>query len=68
MKLPSCTSYKSYNDYGYDFDCEAIHDYGCEDCLCNYKKLGGLWNPVTGKKVNSIIAFILYGVSMVGKE
>jgi hypothetical protein len=61
MKLPKCSAHKSWTDCGYEYECEAIHGQDCESCLCTYKSLGGLWNPETGKKVNRIIAFILYG-------
>lgn len=61
MKLPKCSGYKSWTDCGYEYDCEALHGQECENCLCNYKALWGLWNPETGRRANPIIAFILYG-------
>lgn len=49
MKLiiPSCSG---SHDYWGEFDCDSIHERTCEECLCNYEKLGGLWNPETGHK------------------
>jgi len=61
MRLPKCTGYTEFTDCGNEYDCEAQHDRSCEDCLSLYKLYGGLWNPDTGKKINPIIAFILYG-------
>lgn len=61
MNLPKCSGHKSWTDCGYEYECEAIHGQDCENCLCTYKSLGGLWNPETGKRVNRIIAFICYG-------
>ncbi len=61
MKLPTCTGYKFFTDCGYEFDCESIHGQSCEDCLCCYKTLDGLWHPETGKKIRPFIAFLLYG-------
>jgi hypothetical protein len=68
MNLPNCTGYQSWTDCGYEFDCEAVHGQSCEDCLCTYKSLGGLWHPETGKKVWSLLAFILYGVRSSERE
>jgi len=58
MNLPSCTG-----DYGIDgdFDCVSNHDLNCEDCLCNYHNMGGLWHPDTGKKLSKFMAFLFYG-------
>jgi len=61
FKLPECSSYKSWTDLGYEYDCNAKHKQPCENCLCTYKDLGGLWNPETGKKENKILAFMRYG-------
>ena len=61
IKLPECSGHKSWTNCGYEHDCYAVHGQYCEDCLCNYKSLGGLWHPETGKKVNPVIAFLLYG-------
>ena len=41
-----CESYKSWTDYGYEYDCGHGSGICCEDCvLC-----GGHYSPVTGKK------------------
>jgi hypothetical protein len=62
MNLPTCTGYRTgSDDFGEEWDCGAIHKAYCEDCLCNYKRMGGLWHPVTGKKVNRWLALVLYG-------
>ena len=61
MKLPKCSGYEFNTTDAHEYDCYSIHEHDCEDCICNYKQLGGLWNPETGRKTNSLIAFILYG-------
>jgi hypothetical protein len=58
---PQCTGRKGYEG---DFDCDSFHHQSCEDCLCNFVLLGGLWNPDTGKKVSKQTAYKIYG----GKE
>lgn len=61
-KLPKCSSYKSWTDCGYEYDCEAHENIeSCTECLCKYKNTCGLINPETGKKINKFLAFILYG-------
>lgn len=61
MRLPKCSSYKSWTDCGYEHDCDAIHERTCDECLCTYKSLGGLWHPKTGKRTLSLVALFLYG-------
>ncbi len=63
MKVPECTSRKTYyDDYGcYEYDCDADPDVECPDCLCAYKTLGGRINPYTKRKTPKLVAFILYG-------
>jgi len=61
MKLPKCSGYEIHTVDAHEYDCNSLHEESCEDCICNYKQLGGLWNPETGRKTNSLIAFILYG-------
>jgi len=58
MKLPTCSG--EWDNCG-EFDCYAEPSVSCENCLCNYKRTGGLVNPETGKRVNQILAFLLYG-------
>jgi hypothetical protein len=60
MKLPKCLGYKIETMDGTEYDCNGLHDKTCEDCLVLYNKMRGLWNPNTGKKINKILAFILY--------
>jgi hypothetical protein len=62
VKLPKCMGYKSWTDYGYEYDCETVHEEGCEECLSLYKKYGGRWHPVTGKKLSKLAALLLYGL------
>lgn len=47
--LPKCSrhKYKSWTEYGYEYSCNAVHNEGCEDCLCNYHENGGRWHPET---------------------
>jgi len=61
IRLPKCTSHRYSTDCGYEYECIAKHGESCEDCLCTYHDIGGLYNPNTGKKVNKIVAFFLYG-------
>ena len=61
FKLPKCTSYSYWTDCGYEYDCKSKHEEGCDNCLCTYKTIGGLYNPETGKKVFKIIALLKYG-------
>ena len=58
MKLPSCIG--NYDSNG-DYDCDSNHDQICEDCLCNYHTTGGLWHPITGKKLSRFRIFLFYG-------
>ncbi len=60
-KLPKCSLYSFWTDYGYEYECLSVHDQNCEDCLANYKNLGGLWNPETGNYVPRFIAFLKFG-------
>lgn len=64
LKLPKCSAREYWTGYESDWECDANSDkiYSCEDCLCTYYTLGGLCNPVTGKKINPIKAFLLYGI------
>ena len=61
MKIPSCSGYKYWTDCGYEYDCNAVHEEVCENCLCcseiysRYK-----YNPITGRRVPYWIAYILY--------
>ena len=62
MKLPKCYGYKIETIDGTEYDCDGLHNESCEDCLVNYKNIGGLWNPEIGKKTNKLIAFIKYNI------
>ena len=68
MKLPECSGRTSWTDWGHEFDCDAIHGQSCEDCLCTYKSLGGLWHPETGKKIHPVIALLRYGAKNTDKK
>jgi len=46
--IPACSL--RYDEWNGDYNCEAIHDQGCEGCLVQFRETGGLWNPETGKK------------------
>lgn len=46
--LPGCSG---YNDYFGEYDCFANHSESCENCLVNYHTTGGLWDPISGKKL-----------------
>lgn len=61
FKFPECTGYSYWTDCVYEYDCFSNHEESCENCLCNYKSTGGLYNPETGKKTLKIIALLKYG-------
>jgi hypothetical protein len=58
-KIPTCTIH--YDAYNLDFDCDAIHEEGCEDCLCNWYHTGGTHCPETGRKYSYEEAEKLFG-------
>lgn len=54
MFPPVCSLH--LDEWNGDYDCEAVHEVECEDCLCNFPFTGGLWNPETGEKVSLRLA------------
>lgn len=61
MKLPKCSGEKMWTDYGYEYDCYAVHEVGCENCLANWHNTGGLYHPETGHKWKRSTAIKRFG-------
>lgn len=40
-EVPPCESYKSWTDYGYEYDCGYDGELECENCIC----AGGKFDP-----------------------
>lgn len=48
-----CEGYWSHTPNGDEFDCGYEAEINCEDCICNYQKLGGIMSPETNKPVTN---------------
>lgn len=61
MNLPKCSGYTQNTPMGKEYDCFALHQENCEECLCLFHETGGLWHPETGVRVNPYFAWLMFG-------